>query len=116
VLQFRNFRIVKRITTTQQTPDGRFARTESEDMEERDHHTAIVERNFGDSVSIFEQNVEPVGRIVQRNRIALASHTENETDEAESTHSLTQISVDGEVRAYRPEKASSAEIASTAIP
>jgi hypothetical protein len=111
VLQFRNFRIVKRITTLQQTPDAQVVRSESEDIEERDHHTAVVERNFGDSVSIFEQNVEPEGRIVQRHRIALVSHTETETDLAGASRTVTQISVDGEVRAYRAEKAPSAEMA-----
>jgi hypothetical protein len=114
VLQFRNFRIVKRITTTQQMPGGQLARTESEDFEERDHHTAIVERNFGDSVSIFEQNVEPEGRVVQRNRIALKSHTENETNAAESSQNFIQISVEGEVFAYRPQRATRAEMAQIA--
>jgi len=111
ILQFRNFHIVKRMTTTVRMPGGQLSRSESEEEEERDHHTAIVERSFGDSVSIFEQNVEPAGRVVQRNRIAIASHTENETDQAESTQVFTQISVEGEVYAYRPERATRAQLA-----
>jgi hypothetical protein len=114
VLQFRNFHIVKRMTTTMQGPGGQLSRSESEEEEERDHHTAIVERNFGDSISIYEQNVEPAGRVVQRNRIAIASHTENETNEAEASQTFTQISVEGEVYAYRPVRATRAEMAQLA--
>jgi len=114
VLQFRNFRVVKHIITTTQLPDGRLYRTQTEAMEERDHHTAIVERSEGNVLSILEQNVDPGGRVVQRNRIDVASHTENEMNEAEASQITTDVEVEGDVRAYRPQKATATELARVA--
>jgi hypothetical protein len=111
VLQFRDYRITRRITTMMQLSDGNVARSQSQAYEERDHHTAIVEAAAGDSVWVLEQNVDPAGRVVQQNRVALASHTEEETHVEDRSLVRTEIEVDGEVRAYRPRKATATQVA-----
>jgi hypothetical protein len=114
VLQFRNFRIVTRVTTLTQTADGVVSRSESVAVEERDHHTAIVEQAQGDTVVVLEQNVDPAGRVVQRNRIVLGNHVADQEDPAHAGRVLTEVSVEGDVRAYHPEAASAAELAEAA--
>lgn len=106
ILQFRGYSIRKRITTTMQAADGSFSRAQSEEVEERDHHTAIVEQNLGNAVAVLEQNVEPAGRVVQRNRVEIAAHTENTSNPEDLAQTITtEIDVDGEVRAFRPQLA-----------
>ncbi len=105
ILQFHNFHIRRRILKTMQVPGGGSMSQEGEELEERDHHTAIVERNFGGTLSILEQNVEPYGRVVQRRQIEIASTVFHATDQANANVlTTTEVWVDGEVRAYRPQK------------
>jgi hypothetical protein len=111
VLQFRNFRTVTRVTTLMQTADGAVSRSESVAVEERDHHTAIVEQAQGDTVVVLEQNIDPAGRVVQRNRIVLGSHVDDQPDPAHASRVVTQVSVQGDVKAYHPEAASATELA-----
>jgi hypothetical protein len=103
ILQFRNFRIVRRITTTIRNEDGEINQVQTQEVEERDHHTAIVTQNLGTSLAIAEQNVEPLGRIVQRNTIEIASGTTTAFN-AQAAATTRQVSLDGELRAYRPQR------------
>jgi hypothetical protein len=101
-LQFRNYHIQRRIITTTRGDDGAISETQSQEMEERDHHTAIVTANYGTSLEIAEQNVEPLGRVVQKNVIEIASGTKQAT--SAGTQTTTEILVDGDIRAYRPQR------------
>jgi hypothetical protein len=103
ILQFRNFRILRRVTTTLRGADGSVSYTQSQVVEERDHHTAIVTGNFGTSLAIAEQNVEPLGRIVQRNMIAVVPGATTQNDAATGTQTTTEVFIGGDVRAYRPQ-------------
>ncbi len=38
----------------------------------RGHHSAIVAANRGNVFEVFEQNVKPRGKVVQRNQVAIA--------------------------------------------
>jgi hypothetical protein len=114
VLQFRNYRVVRHIITAQRLADGVVSPMQSEDYQERDHHSAIVEQNFGGTLSVLEQNVDPDGRVVQRGRVETASRTYIETDPATGDQVTTMVSVEGNVFAYRPQKASPAELAASA--
>jgi hypothetical protein len=102
ILQFRNYHIQRRIITTTRGDDGAISETQSQEMEERDHHTAIVTANYGTSLEIAEQNVEPLGRVVQKNVIEIASGTKQAT--SAGTQTTTEILVDGDIRAYRPQR------------
>ncbi len=116
ILQFRNFRIVRRITTTITGADGALARTQSEEVEERDHHTAIVTQNLGTVLAVAEQNVEPLGRVVQRNTIETVSGTTTRVNPADRTVTTTEIFLDGELRAYRPQHAARKILAASVQP
>ena len=106
ILQFRSYLVRRRVTTTIRAADGESSRAQSEEQEERYHHTAIVEQNLGNALVVLEQNVEPAGRIVQRNRIEIRAHTENRINPNDTTQTITtEINVDGEVRAFRPQRA-----------
>ncbi len=105
ILQFRGFRMVKRITTTTRTADGSIYRTQTEQSEDRDHHTAIVAENLGNSLSILEQNVDPQGGVVQRHQIEIAAGTRNESDATDGSQVTTEIFIDGQIWAYRPQRA-----------
>jgi hypothetical protein len=111
ILQFRNFQIHRRVTTFTRESDGTITRTQYEQSEERDHHTAIVERVRGAELAVLEQNMDPGGRVVQSNRLAIAPGTTTEMNAAEGTQTITEYTVEGEVHAYRPRKASPAELA-----
>jgi uncharacterized cupredoxin-like copper-binding protein len=106
ILQFRNFRIVRRVTIATKDEAGSISRTQSQEAEERDHHTAVVTQNLGTALVIAEQNMEPLGRVVQRNTIEIASGTTTATNAADSTETTTEVIVDGDIRAYRPQLAS----------
>lgn len=114
VLQFRNFSITTQVTTIMKSPDGNETSSQSERVDVRDHHTAIVEQASDGSVVVLEQNVDPAGRVVQRNRIALVSLSQDQVNSAAYTRVITQTRVEGSVRAYRPEVASAAELADAA--
>ncbi len=110
ILQFRNFHILRRVTTTIHTADGGSSTTQSQEMEERDHHTAIVTANYGTVLAIAEQNVAPAGRVVQRTNIDIASGVRRTGDSA--TDTTTETSVEGTVWAYRPQRLQSSLVAS----
>ncbi len=114
ILQFRNFHILRRVTTTIRGADGSISQMQSQEMEERDHHTAIVTANLGTSLAIAEQNVEPLGRIVQQNTIDIASGTRQ--DASAGTQTATETYVEGEIRAYRPQRMQATAIADSAPP
>jgi hypothetical protein len=114
ILQFRNYRVVRHVLTQQRMADGEVSPMQSEDFEVREHHTAIVEQNFAGTLSVLEQNVDPGGRVVQRGRVETASRTYTQTDPETGNQVTTTVEVDGEVMAYRPQKASPAELAASA--
>ena len=64
ILQFRDYVIT--VTTEASWSDGaEWSDTQVKDVS-RPHHTAIVSANQGNGVlTIYEQNVEPLGRVVQ---------------------------------------------------
>ncbi len=107
ILQFRDFALQSRIIRGARGDYGGPAYEESVRVDERPHHTAIVERVDGASVVILEQNVEPAGRVVQRNTLVIASGVQiMEGQDGETTVSAT---VQGDVRAYRPVRAAVAQ-------
>jgi hypothetical protein len=98
ILQFRNFN-----TTT--TVNSGMAESTMTDM--RDHHTAIVEQNLGNMLVILEQNVPPMGRVVQRTRIPIQSMRYSGDPNGNAVGSaVTTVQVEGTVKAYRPQPAS----------
>jgi hypothetical protein len=105
ILQFRDFRIRRLITRTLRSADGQVASSQGEELESRDHHTAIVERITGGTASILEQNVGSLGKVVQRRQIELAPAVLTTTDPDDSSQVTTQVSVEGAVQAYRPQTA-----------
>jgi hypothetical protein len=111
ILQFRHYHVSRQVFTVQRMPDGEVSQTQSADFDEREHHTAIVEQNFGGTISVLEQNVDPGGRVVQRGRVETASRTYTQVDPASGDQVTTVVSVEGDVLAYRPQKAAPQELA-----
>jgi hypothetical protein len=102
ILQFQDFDIDTKTTTTSKLPDGKWE--EKEYVAKRGHHTAIVEQNMGNgSVIILEQHVKPLGPVVQRHTIPISGptvvHTENKI-----SYTDVNVTVSGTIRAYRPKK------------
>jgi hypothetical protein len=58
--------------------------------------------------------VDPDGRVVQHGRVETASRTYTQTDPATGSQVTTTVEVEGDVLAYRPQKASPAELAASA--
>jgi hypothetical protein len=119
ILQFRDYVITVTVTTEASWNDGaEWSDTQVKEVS-RPHHTAIVSANQGNGVlTIYEQNVEPLGRVVQL-------HTLNTADIAPATKKLkkkvkrpvaprkgllemadvvetTSLEVSGKIWAYRP--------------
>jgi len=114
ILQFRNYHIQRRVTMTTHGDDGAISQMQSQEIEERDHHTAIVTANYGTSLAIAEQNVEPLGRVVQQNTIDIASSTKQDINAG--TETTTEVFVDGDIRAYRPQRSQATSLAEAAAP
>lgn len=119
ILQFRDYVITTRVTTEASWADGAEWSETHENELSRPHHTAIVATNNGNGVlTIYEQNIEPSGRVVQL-------HTLNTTDVIPVTKKLkkkvkrpvaprkdlvemadvvetTSLEVTGTIWAYRP--------------
>jgi hypothetical protein len=114
ILQFRNYHIQRRVTVTTHGDDGSMSQMQSMENEDRDHHTAIVTANYGTALAIAEQNVEPLGRVVQQNTIDIASGTRQYTNAG--TQTTTEVFVDGEISAYRPQRSQAASAAEAASP
>ncbi len=107
ILQFRGFNVRTSVTTRQFLPDGRSYTMQNWMLDEREHHTAIVESNEGNTLVVLEQNVPPLGRVVQRTRIPIASMTyDGDGIGPPRGLSTTTVQVDGTIRAYRPQRAS----------
>jgi hypothetical protein len=111
ILQFRNFRIVRRVTTLAVSLGGSINSMHTEEVEERDHHTAIVARNLRGALTILEQNTEPLGRVVQRTTIEIATGRTSRIDPDTGVQTVTDVYVEGTVRAYRPQRAENAVVA-----
>jgi hypothetical protein len=100
ILQFRNYMLQVSVTRSVRLAGGGEDITQSVDGEERGHHTAIVERVEGGTIIVLEQNVDPTGRVVQRNRLPIKSGTE--ITFVPGGEIRTDIAVEGSIRAYRP--------------
>ncbi len=115
ILQFRDY-----VVTTTTTVSVTFAdQSESEDTTEatveRPHHTAVVDSTPGAGwLSILEQNMPPLGKRVQKHKLALRSmdlpnKTERKSVKSESGKwqpatvvTKVAITVSGTIWAYRP--------------
>jgi hypothetical protein len=102
IVQFHNFNVTTTIIATTRQLDGRTYTTQSWEQDQREHHTAIVEQNFGTSLSLLEQNVEPLGMRVQRTIVPVVSATLDRVEGDPNAWGTTQIAVEGDVRVYRP--------------
>jgi hypothetical protein len=101
ILQFRDFNI----TTTVNR-----GMAESTMIDQRDHHTAIVEQNLGNMLVVLEQNAPPMGRVVQRTRIPLTSMTYSGDPSGNAVGvATTTVQIEGTIKAYRPEPALAVE-------
>jgi hypothetical protein len=93
IIQFRDYRYDRTVETTH--PDGS-SETET-DTQEREHHTAIVERVDGNgAATVLEQNA-PDGAPVTRRQLFFSNRTE--TDGGRTT----TIQVQGQLWYYRPQ-------------
>lgn len=89
IIQFRNYRFVRRITRA----DGSW----NEDVQERPHHTAIVDHvDGGGAVTVLEQNV-PEGEAVTRCQLFFSNSQTN------SEGTQTTITVHGRFWFYQPQ-------------
>lgn len=102
IVQFHDFNVVTTIVATTRLPDGRAYTTQTWAQDQREHHTAIVEQNFGTSLSLLEQNVPPLGMRVQRTIVPVVSTTLGRVQGDPNAWGTTQTEVSGEVRVYRP--------------
>jgi hypothetical protein len=93
IIQFRDYRYDREIDTS--NPDG--SGTTATDMQERPHHTAIVERvGANGSVTVLEQN-SPRGSAIARHELFFRSGTFT------SGNRTTRITVQGTFWFFRPE-------------
>lgn len=107
ILQFRNYSITTTVQTTWQFPDGHTETSASWLINQRPHHTAIVARNLGATLAILEQNAPPAGRAVQEITLPVTSAAYvNATNDGVPATVRTTVQVNGEIRAYRPQPAS----------
>jgi hypothetical protein len=115
ILQLRDHKITIRTDTTVKKV---FANGSSEEFDKwneqdfkRGHHTAIVDVNKGNGVlEVYEQNVKPGGKRVQRHTLYLQNQaptpkteTRHEGKTRVTTTTTITITVEGTVWAYRPE-------------
>jgi hypothetical protein len=93
VIQFRDYRFDRDVETN--NPDG--SGSSNSDLQERPHHTAIVETVDGDgAVTVLEQNA-PQGSAVRRTQLFFSGRS------ATSGHTTTTIRVQGTFWFYRPQ-------------
>jgi hypothetical protein len=110
ILQFRDFSVRTSVMTRESMPGGGSYATQSSMVDQRPHHTAIVESNDGRTLVVLEQNVPPLGRVVQRNRIPIASMTyDGDASGQARGMATTTVRVDGTIKAYRPQRAAPAD-------
>jgi hypothetical protein len=115
ILQLRDHKITIRTDTTIKKVFSEGGSEESEKWEEQDfrrgHHTAIADVNKGNGVlEVYEQNVKPRGKKVQRHTLYVRNQTPATKTETRFegktkviTTITTKITVEGTVWAYRPE-------------
>ena len=93
IIQFRDYRYDREIDTS--NPDG--SGTTATDMQERPHHTAIVESvGANGAVTVLEQN-SPKGSPVGRHQLFFKSLTFT------TGNKTTRITVQGTVRFFHPQ-------------
>jgi ABC-type taurine transport system substrate-binding protein len=122
VLQFRDYVVTREVVTESTWADGAEWTDESERAVTRAHHTAIVAANQGNGIlTIYEQNVEPLGRVVQLNtlntkdlvpvtkrlkkKMERRSAPRKGVPEMADVVETTTIEVSGKIWAYRPKLA-----------
>jgi hypothetical protein len=89
IIQFRNYRFDRRVDRS----DGSYTTK----FQERPHHTAIVETTGENGMmTVLEQNAPP-GSPVQRTQLYFANSSINEGG------TKTTVTVQGQIRFYRPE-------------
>lgn len=107
VIQFSNYRYVKRVTTKIVRRDGSEEESFTEVEQSRPHHTAIVAIVEGQgAVTVLEQNVEGVRRVSGQGLFftSLSAPPVISIDAGgTSTTVTTVITVGGQSRFYRPE-------------
>lgn len=96
IVQFNGFTVK---TTTLQ------AGTRDWEIDTREHHTSIVERNLGGRLLLLEQNVEP-GLVVQRTVVPVASLTMDGSPDGTPGVIATRFEITGVAHVYRPQAAS----------
>jgi hypothetical protein len=115
ILQIRDHKIVIRTDTTIKKVFANGGSEEFDKWNEQDfkrgHHTAIVNVNKGSGVlEVYEQNVKPGGKKVQRHTLYVRNQTPTTKTETRyegkirvTTTTTIKITVEGTVWAYRPE-------------
>ena len=115
ILQLRDHKITIRTDTTIKKVFANGGSETTDKWNEQDfkrgHHTAIVEVNKGNGVlEVYEQNVKPGGKKVQRHTLYVRkqtpttkTETRNEGKTRVTTTTTITITVEGTVWAYRPE-------------
>jgi hypothetical protein len=88
ILQFRDFAMTVRIDVKITYPDGSTWEEYTEASRDNPHHTAIVASITGDELSLYEQNVPPKDKKVQKNGIYAKSKTFDPVTTQESQPSL----------------------------
>ncbi len=117
ILQLRDHLVTKTATTNVTFEDGSGYESTEETSFKRPHHTAIVAENKGAyGLLVFEQNVDPGGKRVQKNTLLLAGSGPTVKTELRSVKHesgklrrakvvvTTTTRVSGKVWAYRPQE------------
>lgn len=114
VLQFRHHVIITTVVTRATFRDGSFTETTETRRQTRGHHSAIVAAGGTTSIEVFEQNVRPRGRVVQRNTLVIRASGPTESRSTRSMRNprrqtelaavveTTTVTVSGLISAYRP--------------
>ena len=116
VLQFRDYVVTTNTDVTTSFADGSETDESTEETVERPHHTAIVDGNPGAGwLSILEQNVAPLGKKVQKHKLAtrtmdqpsktVRKTVKNDAGKWLNATIVTKVSitVSGTIWAYRPQ-------------
>jgi hypothetical protein len=102
IVQFRGFTI--RTTVTETARRGGGAVAARWEIDTREHHTAIVERNLGRALVVLEQNVEPA-LVVQRTLVPVESGTFDGEPDGTRDDAITTVRIAGLAMVYRPQQA-----------
>lgn len=117
ILQIRDHERKTTTTTTYTFPDGTIVEAEAFSTEKKPHHTAIVNGKLDadSAVATLEQNVDPLGKIVQNqklctrdvapvltNSVEKLEHPKTKKLETVKAAKTVTITVTGTIWAYRP--------------